>query len=164
MRPRHVSCHNPEAAAWLAGLLGLTVLLALSAGGPGCPAEYLGGTLQSVQLGAGGSILTTDPLSFVFQSKKAVVRVPYERINQIEYGQKVSRRVLEAVLVSPLLVLSKKRDHYLTVGFELEEGAQQAMLFRVDKNAIRTVLVCLEARTGRKVSYQDEEARKAGKG
>ena len=38
------------------------------------------------------------------------------------------------------------------------------MLFRIDKNAIRTALVSLEARTGLKVQYQDEEARKAGKG
>jgi hypothetical protein len=38
------------------------------------------------------------------------------------------------------------------------------MLFRVDKNSIRAALVSLEARTGLKVQYQDEEARKAGKG
>jgi hypothetical protein len=34
----------------------------------------------------------------------------------------------------------------------------------VDKGDIRSVLVSLEARTGRKVQYQDDEARKAGKG
>ena len=36
------------------------------------------------------------------------------------------------------------------------------MVFRVDKNAIRPALVALEARTGLKVKYQDQEARKAG--
>jgi hypothetical protein len=137
----------------------------LPAGDPGgCPAEYLGGTLESLDSGAGGSIRMNDPLSFVFQTRRAAVRVPYERINQIEYGQKVDRRVLEAVLISPLLVLAKKRAHFLTVGFEMDDGRQQAMVFRVDKRSIRTVLVSLEARTGRKVTFQDEEARKAGKG
>lgn len=92
-----------------------------------------------------------------------MIRVPYERINQLEYGQKVDRRLLEAVLLSPLFVLSKKRDHYVTVGFELEDGQQQALLFRVGKDDVRALLVSLEARTGRKVSYQDNEARKAGK-
>jgi hypothetical protein len=38
------------------------------------------------------------------------------------------------------------------------------MIFRVSKNDIRALLVSLEARTGRKVTFQDEEARKAGKG
>ena len=37
------------------------------------------------------------------------------------------------------------------------------MVFRVDKNGIRATLVGLEARTGLKVQYQDEQARKAGK-
>ena len=90
--------------------------------------------------------------------------MPYERINLVEYGQKVDRRLMEAILVSPLLILSKKRAHYVTVGFETEDGKQQAMLFRVEKGAIRAVLVSLEARTGRKVTFMDEEARKAGKG
>jgi len=92
------------------------------------------------------------------------VKVPYARINLIEYGQKVDRRLLEAIFISPLMILSKKRQHFLTVGFEAEDGQQQAMLFKVSKSHIRAMLVSLEARTGRKVTYQDEEARKAGKG
>ncbi len=92
------------------------------------------------------------------------MKVPYERINLLEYGQKVDRRYLEAVLISPLLMLSKKRQHFLTIGFQDDDGQQQAMVFRVDKNDIRLALVALEARTGQQVRYQDEEARIAGKG
>lgn len=144
-------------------------MLALSAGfvggkDAGAAAEYVGGTLASVEMGAGGSLRTNDPISLVFLTKKNAVRVPYERINLLEYGQKVDRRLAEAILISPLMILSKKRAHYVTVGFETEDGKQQAMLFRVDKDAIRSVLVSLEARTGRKVTFMDEEARKAGKG
>ena len=43
-------------------------------------------------------------------------------------------------------------------------GSHQALVFRVDKNDIRATLVSLEARTGVKIQYQDEEARKAGHG
>ena len=147
----------------------LVWMLALAAGfaagkDPGAPAEYLGGTLATVETGAGGSLCTNDPISLVFLTRKNAVRVPYERINLVEYGQKVDRRLTEAILISPLLILSKKRAHYVTVGFETEDGKQQAMLFRVDKGSIRAVLVSLEARTGRKVTFMDEEARKAGKG
>jgi hypothetical protein len=130
---------------------------------PGSAVEYLGGTLISLSPRTMGWLVTTDPDSLVFNSRKSMIRVPYERINQLEYGQKVDRRVWEAVLLSPLFVLSKRREHYVTVGFELEDGQQQALLFRVDKDDVRGLLVSLEARTGRKVTYQDDEARKAGK-
>lgn len=126
--------------------------------------DYLGGTVGEIRSGSEGRAITSDPEAFVFITKKVTIRVRYERINLIEYGQKVDRRLAEAILISPLMILSKKRQHFVTVGFEAEDGRQQAMLFKVDKEAIRTILVSLEARTGRKVTYQDEEARKAGKG
>jgi hypothetical protein len=37
------------------------------------------------------------------------------------------------------------------------------MIFKVGKDDIRVMLVSLEARTGRRVEYQDEDARRSGK-
>ena len=65
---------------------------------------------------------------------------------------------------SPLFLLVKKREHFLTVGYSDDENHQQAMVFKVSKDDIRTVLVSLEARTGRRVEFQDDDARKGGKG
>ena len=87
-----------------------------------------------------------------------------ERVNLLEYGQQASRRLALAILFSPMLAMSKSRRHYLTVGYTDDDGRQNAMVFTVDKNDIRTVLATLEARTGRKVEFQDEEARRAGRG
>lgn len=142
------------------------MILSLSglAGQTGSPAEYLGGTLDTLAPRTSGLLSTGDNHSLIFQTRQLVLRIPYEKVNQLEYGQKVDRRYLEAILISPLFVLSKKRAHYLTVGYETEELGQQALVFRVDKSDIRPVLVSLEARTGLKVVYQDDEARKAGKG
>jgi len=134
------------------------------AGGFGFEAEYLGGTLPTLAPNTGGTILTTDPISFIFKTKNATIRIPFDRIQQIEYGQKVDRRVLEAFLLSPLFVLSKRRAHFVSIGFEGEDGRLEALVLRVDKKAVRTVLVSLEARSGRKITFQDEEARRAGKG
>jgi len=145
-------------APLLVALVG--VLLGANHGGA---AEYVGGTLASLEAGAGGLIITTDPQHLIFQTKKRTVRVPYDKVNLLEYGQKVDRRYLSAVFISPLLILAKKRTHFLTVGYSTEDGAQ-AMVLRVNKESIRAVLVSLEVRTGLKVVYQDEEARKAGKG
>jgi hypothetical protein len=145
-------------------LLSAFVCCSLLAGSKGSRADYAGGTILQIPDGCSGTIQAVDDQYFVFYSKKARWRVPYEHINLIEYGQKVDRRYMAAVLVSPLLLLSKKRQHFLTVGYTDEDGRQQAMIFRVEKSDIRMILVSLEARTGRKVEFQDDEARKAGKG
>jgi hypothetical protein len=136
----------------------------LLAGDSGSRAEYIGGTVAALPGKSEGKLNTTDQEAFLFRTKQASVRVPYGKINTLEYGQRVNRRYVEAVLISPILLLAKKRSHFLTVGYTDEQGRQQAMIFQVPKGSIRTLLVSLEAKTGRKVEYQDEEARKAGKG
>ena len=130
----------------------------------GSHAEYVGGTRADIPGNNSGAIKVTDEVYFVFLSKRTQVKVPYERINLLEYGQKVDRRYLAAMVISPLFLLAKKREHFLTVGFQDDEGRQQAMVFRVNKNDVRMTLVALEARTGQRIQYQDDEARMAGKG
>jgi len=127
-------------------------------------AEYIGGTAPQVPLGAEGSIQVDDDRYFAFYAKNVHVRVGYDQIDLVEYGQQVSRRLALAIVISPMFMLSKQRKHFLTVGYMDDDGKQRALVFRVDKNDIRATLVSLEARTGLKVQYQDEEARKAGKG
>lgn len=131
---------------------------------PGGHVEYVGGTRPDLPGGCVGSIEATDEQYLVFWARKTNVRVAFDKINLLEYGQKVDRRYALAVVISPLFLLSKKRQHFLTVGYTDERGQQQALVFRVDKNDVRSVLVSLEARTGLKIQFQDEEARKAGKG
>lgn len=145
------------------------VLLCLSTGvaparHDGSHVEYVGGTRPDIPANNSGEIRITDRIYFVYLSKHTQVKVPYERINLLEYGQKVDRRYIAAVVISPLFMLAKKREHFLTVGFQDDDGEQQAMVFRVDKHDVRLTLVALEARTGQQVQYQDEEARIAGKG
>jgi hypothetical protein len=142
----------------------LTAAVNALASDSGGRAEYVGGTIVQIPSGCHGNVQLMDQDFLVFYSGKANWRVPYDKINLVEYGQRVDRRYLAAVLISPLFILSKKRQHFLTVGYTDEEGRQQAMIFRVDKGDIRSLLVSLEARTGRKVEFQDDEARKAGKG
>lgn len=136
----------------------------LQASASGARVHYVGGT--------GASLIEKSELrldlgsdnDLVLECKGATLRVPYSNINTLEYGQKVDRRVAEAILISPLLLLAKKRTHFLTIGYTDADGHQQAMVFRVEASAVRGLLVGLEARTGRKIEYQDDEARKAGRG
>jgi len=149
----------------------LALLLALSfssnlavAEHGGSRALYVGGTRPDIPAKNSGQIVVSDRVYFVFTSKHTTVKIPFERINLLEYGQKVDRRYIAAAVISPLFMLAKKRQHFLTIGFQDDDGQQQAMIFQVDKNDIRLALVTLEARTGQNVQYQDDEARLAGKG
>ncbi len=144
-------------------LLALLLATSAAAADKGERAEYVGGTLGALDH-ASGAIDLTDESYFHFRSRTGNVQVAYDQINVLEYGQNVSRRYAMAVVISPLLLMSKSRKHFLTVGYTDDAGKQQALVFRVDKDHIRTVLVVLEAKTGRKVQFQDLEARKAGKG
>jgi hypothetical protein len=145
-------------------LLAVLGALLAPAAPPGGRVSYVGGTRSDVPSGCDGIMDTVDDRYAVFYSGKANLRVAYDRVNLLEYGQNVSRRYAMAVLISPMFMLAKKRQHFLTIGYQDEQGRQQALVFRVDKADIRTLLVTLEARTGQKVQFQDNEARKAGRG
>lgn len=99
----------------------------------------------------------------VLRGAQTEIRIDYGKINTIEYGQNVSRRYAEAILISPVLLLAKSRKHFVTLGYLDDAARQQALVLRVDKGDIRSFLASLEARTGRRVEYQDNEARKGGR-
>lgn len=126
--------------------------------------KYIGGTINSLKEGDEGKSSTKDEKVFVFDAGKDRVQIPYSQIDSLEYGQKAGRRIGVAVVVNPLFLFSKKRRHFLTIGYTDADGKQQAGVFELGKDVIRVTLASLEARTGRKVEYQDEEARKSGAG
>lgn len=150
------------------GLTRLVVTLGFAtvaiAQGVGGRVRYVGGTLDEIPTGTGGILLTGNDRFLVFDSRKVNYAIPWDRINLLEYGQRVSRRYALAVMISPLLLAAKKRVHYLTIGFLDRKDRQQALVFEVDKHDIRALLVVLETRTNLRVEYQDDEARKSGKG
>jgi len=127
-------------------------------------AMYAGGTVGSIKQGTTGELATEDEKVLIFGYKGGKLSIPYDRINDLEYGQKAGRRLGLAIAVSPFFLLSKKRKHFLTIGYQDESDKQQAAIFELGKHTVRTTLASLEARSGRKVDYQDEEARRSGLG
>jgi hypothetical protein len=146
----------------------LVVLLAFSSllwtESPGDRVTYVGGTIAGVPNHSSARIDVRDENSLSLRVKDKAISVAWNEVSNIEYGQHVDRRYIEAILISPLFLISKKRSHFLTIGYLDSEKHQQAVVLEVNKGDIRQLLVSLEARTGRKVEYQDDEARKAGKG
>lgn len=142
------------------------VSVPLSAVG-GNKAQYVGGTITQVAEKVEGKLDTSHDtiLTFAPDGKKyKPVSIQYSQIRELEYGQKAGRRVAVAVFVSPLALFSKKRNHYLTISYVDDQGKEQAGVFELGKDIVRTSLAVLQTRSGKTINYQDEDARKSGMG
>jgi len=133
----------------------------LAAGQPGGARAYLTGTtVPDFPNKCDVRLDMTGDREMLFVTHALTLHVPYDKVNTLEYGQHVGRRYAEAILISPLFLLSKSRKHFVTVGYVDANGRQQAMVLQVGKGDVRAVLAGLEAKTGRRVEYTDDEARK----
>lgn len=125
-------------------------------------AKYMGGTATSVKEKAEGPMVTNLDTGLRFDAKKdGLWEVPYTSITELEYGQKAGRRVAMGIMLSPLALFSKQRSHYLTITYTDPMGLEQAVVFELGKNIVRTTLKIIEVRSGKQVQFQDEEARKS---
>lgn len=128
--------------------------------------EYIGGTVGLPEK-TEGRLDTAHEGTLTFTPDKkqlAPLAIAYSQITSIEYGQKAGRRVGVAIMVSPLALFSKKRKHFLTLGYKDVTGKDQAAVLELGKDLIRTTLTIVQTRSGKQIEYQDEEARKAGRG
>lgn len=141
-----------------AALMAVSMLPA-SAAVRGDEVRYVGGTLP-IQQDTEGKLELTDGDLMKWFHKKDQFEVPYESITSIEYGQKAGRRLGVAVMVSPVFLLSKKRKHFLSLGYKDAAGKNQAVVLELPKGLPRMVISVLEARSGMKCEYESEEAKK----
>ena len=77
------------------------------------------------------------------------VTVPYEKITKIVYERSAHRRYKSGVLLTPWLLLTKGKKHWLTIEFEnIEEYPLGYVYARMDKKNYRRILAALEAVVG----------------
>jgi hypothetical protein len=123
--------------------------------------KYMGGTTGSVPEKAEGRVDVTDAANMVFMAEKGgTVKVPWQKVNGIEYGQRVSRRWKTAIFLTPWAVFSKGRKHMVTLSYQDDAGTDQAAVFEFGKDVYRTALASLKAKSGQQIVCQDAEARK----
>jgi hypothetical protein len=142
-------------------------------------AAYQGGTTKEKDFPGAkkaieGILNTSDEKELKFEytlnKEKRTYSIPYDQFIDIEYGQKAGRRVgaavATAILISPIglfLLFSKKRKHYVTIGYKSEDGKEQVAVFELGKDIVRTTLPILEARSGKKLIHQDKDAKESTK-
>ncbi|MBX7185691.1 MAG: hypothetical protein K1Y01_11150 [Vicinamibacteria bacterium] len=117
-------------------------------------AKFIGGTITTIREDAEGPISLTNEKRLTFMPRGSeTLEIPWDRVSQLEYGQKVTRRKTTALL-------SKSRRHYVTITYQDQEKVEQAVVLEFDHDDVRMVLASLKARTLQTIIFQDEEARK----
>lgn len=120
---------------------------------------YVGGTMK-VPEATEGDLETTDPKALRFKSSKGSFEVPFDGITSIEYGQKAGRRLGVALTLTVWALFSKKRKHFLTIGFKDAADQPQGIVLELPKGRPKSIITIIEARSGLKCEYESEEARK----
>ena len=125
-------------------------------------AKYMGGTLSGIPEKTDGviDVKGEDKLSWFGEKGAGHLEIPWSSVSDVEYGQKAGRRLKSAIFLSPVMLFTKARKHYVTFAYKDGNGKDQGAVFEFDKDDIRQVLVVLKARTGREITFQDEEAKK----
>ncbi len=77
---------------------------------------------------------------------------PYSQINRIVYERSSHRRYKSGLLVTPWLLFSKGKKHWLTIEFDdVADQQQNFVCTRLDKNNYRRIIASLEAGIGLEV-------------
>jgi hypothetical protein len=108
-------------------------------------ATYVGGTLTQVAKGTPGALDLGDQKILRFAFKNTTYDLPYERIRSLELGQK-----------HRAMLLLRKVDDLLTIGFSNADGSAGVLVLELTKGVSRFTLPTLEARSGKKVDHQRE--------
>jgi len=129
--------------------------------------RYVGGTLSVFKDAVNGTWdMAQSEVVFVAEKGGGKVSIPYAKIETLEYGQKAGRRLGAAVTggaVNPVFLLflfSKKRKHFLSISYEDEDGKKQGAVFELAKGIVKDSLTTLESKSGKKVEYESDEAKK----
>lgn len=82
--------------------------------------------------------------------------IPVDSVTQVFCSRVSGRRIGAAILVSPLLLFSKGRKHYMTISFNDGKELAGAVEFKLHKNNYLGVLRTMEEVTGLTMEYDQE--------
>ena len=111
---------------------------------------YVGGTENQIKGGAEGKSSERDEKNFVFHYKGGSLSIPYDQVNDLEYGQKAGRRLGVAIMVTPLAHLFRKRENTLSVSAGKTSRTSSTRQCSTGQGTVRNVPSSLSRRTGRR--------------
>jgi len=96
-------------------------------------------------------------ITFLQESGSPALSIRYEAIKNMTYEKASKPRYAEAVLISPLFLLSNSKKHYLTFQYTDESGEGKYAIVHLDKKNAREAVACAEAQTSKNVEQIDEK-------
>jgi hypothetical protein len=108
--------------------------------------------------GAKGVARADGEKEFLFTSKDGNLNIPYEQVTRLEYGMKSHMTMGYSVLTG--IHPKKAKDYLLTIEYNDTDQKPQSVMFKLGKDKIWTTLLNLQTKSGKKIEFGDEKARK----
>jgi hypothetical protein len=96
-------------------------------------------------------------VDFLDEKGSPAFSIKYDSIKSILYEKTSKPRYAEAILISPLFILSHSKKHFLTIQYTDTSGAGQFVIVHLDKKNVREAVAFAEAQTGKKVEQVEEK-------
>lgn len=96
-------------------------------------------------------------VEFLDRGGVPVFSIKCDSIKSLLYEQSAKPRYAEAVLISPLFLLSHSKKHYLTIQYTDDAGEGGFAIVRLDKKNAQAGIAAAEAHTGKKVERVEEK-------
>jgi hypothetical protein len=126
-------------------------------------AEYMQATVAGQKKAApavkGALTFNAEEKSVVFMDEKGspAFNVKYDSIKTILYEQTSKPRYAEAIIISPLFLLSHSTKHFLTIQYTDTDGTGKFVIVHLDKKNVREAVATAESQTGKKVEHVEEK-------
>ena len=105
----------------------------------------------------GRLLVSADRIRFATKDGKAeYFSIPSDSVTDLFYSRVSGRRIKTAVFVSPLLLFSKGKKHYMTISFDSGADLVGAVEFRLDKSNYRGILHAVESVSGVRLEFDQE--------
>jgi hypothetical protein len=96
-------------------------------------------------------------IDFLDEKGDAAFTIGFDAVKTMLYEQSAKPRYAEAVLISPLFLLSHSKKHYLTIQYTGSDGTGEYVIVQLDKKNAQGAVAAAEAATGKKVERVEEK-------
>ena len=96
-------------------------------------------------------------VSFLDKGGNPAFQIGYDSIKSMLYEQSATPRYAEAVLISPLFLLSNSKKHYLTIQYTDSTGVGQFVIIHLDKKNAQEAIAAAQAQTGKPVERVEQK-------
>lgn len=124
-------------------------------------AVYWHGRIKELPEKKLGKLDVGDPQTLQYTWEKGAWKVPYSQIKTVYVSMSRRSALVELDIIVGAIASARKRKLLLSLNMTDEKGNNRNGVFYLPRGPLKEFLQQLEAKTGRRVVYESEEARRA---